>query len=103
MLADDGTVMADDDALGVGLHLHRPADGPRSDRVFVVVKAHQAGSMPRPASSGTRRTGWRPARVAGARPRTPARSSDPPTPGAGLPWRRRYNGRAARRSVRCRL
>ena len=33
MLADDNTVLADDDALGIGLDLDRPADGPRSDRV----------------------------------------------------------------------
>ncbi len=37
MLADDRTILADDDAIGVSLDLDRPADGTRGDRVFVVV------------------------------------------------------------------
>src|SRR6202008_4205398 len=43
MLANDGAILADDDALGISLDLDRPADGPRSDREFVVVEARQAG------------------------------------------------------------
>src|SRR5208283_1381261 len=43
MLADDNTVLADDDALGISLDLDRPTDGPRSDRILVAVEAQQAG------------------------------------------------------------
>jgi hypothetical protein len=43
MLADDHTVLADHDAVGIGLDLDRPADGARGDRVLVVVEPHQAG------------------------------------------------------------
>jgi hypothetical protein len=43
MLADDNAVLADDDALGISLDLDRPADGTRTDRILVVVEAHQAG------------------------------------------------------------
>ena len=43
MLADDRTVLADHDTIGIGLDLDRPADGTRGDRVLVVVEAHQAG------------------------------------------------------------
>ena len=58
MLADDLAVLADHDAIGVGLDLDRPADGARRDRVAVVVEAHQAGLRDRRlASRGSRRTG----------------------------------------------
>jgi len=43
MLADDRTVLADHDAIGVSLDLDRPADGARADRVPVVVEANEAG------------------------------------------------------------
>jgi len=43
MLACDDPVLADDDAIGVGLDLDRPADGARRDRVLVVVEANEAG------------------------------------------------------------
>src|SRR5271165_7225171 len=43
MLADNRAVLADDDALGIGLDLDRPADGARTDRVLIVVEPHQAG------------------------------------------------------------
>src|SRR5829696_9803598 len=43
MLADDRTVLADHDAIGIGLDLDRPPDGARCDRVLVVVEPHQAG------------------------------------------------------------
>jgi len=43
MLADDPSVLADDDAIGVGVNLDWPANGARRHRVFVVVEADQAG------------------------------------------------------------
>jgi hypothetical protein len=43
MLADDGAVLADHEALGIGLDLDRPADSAGGDRVFVVVEPHQTG------------------------------------------------------------
>jgi len=43
MLADNRAVLADHDAIGIGLDLDRPANGTRSDRVLVVVEPHQAG------------------------------------------------------------
>src|ERR1700746_1180994 len=43
MLADKGTVLADDNAFGVGLDLDRPTHRTRGDRILVVVAAHQAG------------------------------------------------------------
>ena len=42
MVADDRPVLADHDALGIGLDLHRPADGPRHDAVPVVIEPHEA-------------------------------------------------------------
>jgi hypothetical protein len=41
MLADDGAVLADDDAVGIGLDLNRPADSARGDRVFVLVEGQE--------------------------------------------------------------
>jgi hypothetical protein len=38
MLADNGAVLPDHDAIGIGLDLNRPADGARGDRVFVLVE-----------------------------------------------------------------
>ena len=43
MFGDDAPILADDDAIGVGMDLDRPADGAGVHRVFVVVEAHQAG------------------------------------------------------------
>ena len=40
---DDAPVLADDDALGIGLDLDWAADRAGADRVFVVVEAHEAG------------------------------------------------------------
>ena len=37
MFADNRAVLADHDAIGVGLDLDRPADGTRGDRILVVV------------------------------------------------------------------
>src|SRR3989442_8260416 len=42
MPADDRAVLADHNAIGIGLDLDRPADGARADRVLVVVEPHQA-------------------------------------------------------------
>src|SRR5476651_1151226 len=43
MFRDDATILTNDDPIGVGMDLHRPADGAGVHRVFVVVEAHQAG------------------------------------------------------------
>ncbi len=43
MLADDPAVLADHDAVGIGVDLDRPPDRAGGHRVFVVVEAHQAG------------------------------------------------------------
>src|SRR5215469_11939897 len=43
MLADNRAVLANDDAVGIGLDLDRPANSPGGDRVLVVVEPHQAG------------------------------------------------------------
>jgi hypothetical protein len=43
MLADDPPVLADHDAIRIGLDLDRAADRARGHRIFVVVEAHQAG------------------------------------------------------------
>src|ERR1700751_3043173 len=43
MFADDPSVLADHNAIGVGVDVDRPTDGAGADRVFVVVEADQAG------------------------------------------------------------
>src|SRR5580704_7062336 len=43
MLADDSPVLADHDAVGIGMNLDGTPDGARCHRVFVVIEAHQAG------------------------------------------------------------
>ena len=43
MLGNDASVLADHDAVGIGMDLDRPPDGAGGDRVFVIVEAHQAG------------------------------------------------------------
>src|ERR1700752_721553 len=43
MLGDDPPVLADDDAVGVGVDVDRAADGPRAHRISVVVEPHEAG------------------------------------------------------------
>ena len=43
MLGDDLAVLADGDPIGIGPHVHRPADGAGRDAVLVVVEAHQTG------------------------------------------------------------
>ncbi len=43
MLGDDRAVLADDDALGIGMDVHRSADSTRCHRVLVAVEAYQAG------------------------------------------------------------
>src|SRR5258705_5762995 len=43
MLGNDASVLADHDAVGIGMNLDRTPDGAGRDRVFVVVEAHQAG------------------------------------------------------------
>ena len=37
MLADDRAVLANDDAIGIGRELDRPAHSARGDRIFIVV------------------------------------------------------------------
>src|SRR2546429_9666912 len=43
MLAYDPPVLADHDAVSIGVNFDRPADGTRCHRVFVVIEPHQAG------------------------------------------------------------
>ena len=43
MFRDRAPVLADDDAIGIGMDLDRPANGAGVHRVFVVVEANQAG------------------------------------------------------------
>ena len=43
MLGDDLAVLADHDAVGIGLDFDGSTDRPGRDRVLVVVEAHQAG------------------------------------------------------------
>ena len=43
MLGDDPPVLADHDALGIGVNLDRAPDRAGGHRVLVVVEAHQAG------------------------------------------------------------
>src|SRR6478672_3400589 len=43
MLGNDPAVLADYDAVRIGLDFNRPPNGAGRDRVFVVVEAHQAG------------------------------------------------------------
>ena len=43
MLGNGLAVLADDDPIGIGPHVHRPADGAGRDAVLVVVEAHQTG------------------------------------------------------------
>ena len=52
MLADNRAVLADYDAIGIGLDLDRPTHRRRGNRILVVVEAHQAGLGDR----GLRRT-----------------------------------------------
>jgi len=43
MLAGDCALLADHNAIGIGLDLDRPSHGARGDRVLVVIEAYQAG------------------------------------------------------------
>jgi hypothetical protein len=43
MFSDDPPILADYDSIGLGMNFDRAPDGTGCDRVFVVVKAHQAG------------------------------------------------------------
>src|SRR5262249_41100142 len=43
MLADDCAILADYNAIGIGLDLDRPPHGARGDRVLIIVEAYQAG------------------------------------------------------------
>src|SRR3954452_5064015 len=43
MLGNNASVLADHNAVGVGMNLNRASDGAGRDRVLVVVEAHQAG------------------------------------------------------------
>ena len=42
MLGNGLAILADDDAVGIGPHIDRPADGARIHAVVVIVEAHQA-------------------------------------------------------------
>src|SRR5271165_1175667 len=43
MFRDDATILANDNAIGIGMDVDRPPDGAGVHRVLVVVEAHQAG------------------------------------------------------------
>src|SRR5215831_6826062 len=43
MLGNSSAVLADDDAIRIGVNFDRPPDRARRYRVFVVIEAHQAG------------------------------------------------------------
>lgn len=43
MGANDRPILPDDDPLGIGMHLDRPADRSRQDGILVVVEPHRAG------------------------------------------------------------
>jgi hypothetical protein len=43
MLGNNSAVLADDDAIRIGVNFDRPPDRARRYRVFVVIEAHQAG------------------------------------------------------------
>ncbi len=43
MLADNGAIPSDDDAVGIGVNFGRASDRIRLDRTGVVVKMHQSG------------------------------------------------------------
>jgi hypothetical protein len=43
MVSDDTPILADDDAIGIGLDVDRTADGAGVDRIPIVIEAHQAG------------------------------------------------------------
>jgi hypothetical protein len=43
MFSNNGTILTDDDAIGIGLYLHRPPNGARGDEVSDVIKAHKTG------------------------------------------------------------
>ena len=58
VLADHHAILLDDDAVGIGMDVDRPADRWRDHRVLVAVEAHQAGLRHR----GARR--WKPSNAA---------------------------------------
>src|SRR6516225_2504944 len=43
MLSNDPSVLTDHDAIGIGLDFYRTSNRAGTDRVFVIVEAHQAG------------------------------------------------------------
>ena len=43
MAPEDLTVLAQDDVLGISVHVHRPTNRPRLDAVTIVIETHQAG------------------------------------------------------------
>jgi hypothetical protein len=43
MFRDDATILANDNAIAIGMDVDRPPDGAGVHRVLVVVEAHQAG------------------------------------------------------------
>ena len=55
MLSHDPPVLADHDAVGIGVHVNGTADGVGGDRVFVVVEANQAQVLETDAG-----TAWNP-------------------------------------------
>jgi hypothetical protein len=81
MLADDPSVLADHDTIGIGMNLDRSSDGARCHRVLVVVEAHQTGWC------WPRKTKWHPEEY--RRAREAARQFADPigrSSGQGRPW-----------------
>ena len=77
MFSDYPAVLADDDAIGIGLNLDRPADRVSGHRVLVVVEAHQTGlgDRSRHATESVKPPGI--GNDPAAPPQTPARLSYP--------------------------
>src|SRR6516162_5627466 len=104
MLGNDPTVLADHDAVRIGLDLNRPPDRARCHRVLVVFDGFHAAPdrswRPRQVRHGSHRTDPHKARAWVARPRRPPRWSGRRTPDADAPWRRQYIYRATSRSAR---
>src|SRR5262249_4616473 len=99
MLADNGAVLPDDNAVGIGLDLDRPPTATRADRELFAVEATQAGLGNRGLRAADPFEPPADGHELGARRFKPARPFGRSLPDAGWPWRKRHTGRAARRSA----
>ena len=97
MSSDDPPVLADHDAVGIGMDFDRTPDGIGGHGVFVAVEAHQASLD---TAAGTRVEAVEPARITNKlRPLRleHSRLSVRSAPDGDAPWRRRRIYRAAKR------